>query len=810
MIGTISLTIDNFVQEKDDPVLAGIIELENGWNLDRTVLHKLEDSYPDSNTFIEFSSTEGLSKEDFQCGIISGIDEIQIEEKTIDGIKLYVPTVETGMYSIHSEDRKLYSDYSVSYNFESDELLDLCNSCVLDDTCLWSSIDVCFYERDSEANIIVANRFNYVEEFTGEIDVDSRLPTKDETGYLIDNMSTRFYEFTIDEGTVILNGNHERTIGIGTEDSEIEDGWISIEASAGLLVFTKHINIYDVEMKVLLADSSWETTSQVDSLNLLVDESGFCVDQDLGLLYLSGIEYEDLLLEENLTSIATVLYCVSGSALEALPENGIILIGTEQILYTEKLPDGLSGLERGYNSTTAATHSSGDIIEVKSGGTFTEGRYFIKYKTLPRIDYEMYTHNRRSANESSFLSVHPFKHSKTNKILQIETKERTLSELILSTDENYISDSFFGPLYFGIDVGKLFVTALDYSGNPVSDIPITLEIISGPGYIDEESTSITKVSNSNGQIIGFYICPLDKEHTTQQVLSVTHDGADTLMEVERIVEASSYQEITLFQTLKHDPSFGTVGNKITVFDSGLSTIEALGEGYFDCRCEYEEAYDGGAFIIVYDSIKYTFTINKCFKIQDAGEIPFTRIYINEYSSILEEVIFAESFGWIIEKESIVWDSSLMNGADVIIYEYSTDYEHPVTGVAGAYGPVFPDSISGNTLVYENRLFAIPDKDDISNNLGGYKIISNSEVKFRAKAYDPYTNNLIVSNIIRFKLVLSSIMTGIDYSGTLKIPYGFKCISDSFNIGSGIGGSNFISINPRNRNTGQISLRGVKV
>jgi len=64
-------------------------------------------------------------------------------------------------------------------------------------------------------------------------------------------------------------------------------------------------------------------------------------------------------LSATITAASTSLTVASGTN---FPPNGVILIGTEQIAYTSKATNTLSGLIRGYNSTTAAAHTSGDAV----------------------------------------------------------------------------------------------------------------------------------------------------------------------------------------------------------------------------------------------------------------------------------------------------------------------------------------------------------------------------------------------------------------------------------------------------------------
>lgn len=63
-----------------------------------------------------------------------------------------------------------------------------------------------------------------------------------------------------------------------------------------------------------------------------------------------------------------------GDTVDGLPAAGTIQIGAEQISYTAKSADNekLTGITRGANSTTAATHSAGDTVYVLDSGVATD------------------------------------------------------------------------------------------------------------------------------------------------------------------------------------------------------------------------------------------------------------------------------------------------------------------------------------------------------------------------------------------------------------------------------------------------------
>ena len=116
---------------------------------------------------------------------------------------------------------------------------------------------------------------------------------------------------------------------------------------------------------------------------------------------------------------------------------------------------------------------------------------------------------------------------------------------------------------------------------------------------------------------------------------------------------------------------------------------------------------------------------------------------------------------------------------------------------GAFYPVRPDEVQPTSMTFYNRNLPIPAPFDQESNLGGYVAVIPDMVKFYAYAKDPVSGRIITSNTIRVRLDLPSYLNGVDKSNpALPIPYGFTFITEDFNVGTGIEGANFLSINPK--------------
>jgi hypothetical protein len=81
-------------------------------------------------------------------------------------------------------------------------------------------------------------------------------------------------------------------------------------------------------------------------------------------------------------------------------------------------------------------------------------------------------------------------------------------------------------------------------------------------------------------------------------------------------------------------------------------------------------------------------------------------------------------------------------------------------------------------------------------LGGYLLVASDIVSLYAYCKDPASGKTIVSNTIRLRLDIPPYLQGVDHSGQLPIPYGFGFVTEEFNVGAGLEGANFLTINPK--------------
>ena len=800
--------------------LTGLFSAEvtnDGWKWDRRLLGSESMDGSRHLTYIgghEAGLTDGTFLSDWVSGVYEGLKYTDLTFKVKSDRLQWIPRVTTGEFTIFWDRRTLFSDYSVSENLSTQQLDHDVYYLDLPDDAVWGSVEARIFQRLPDRNIVTYTQFQQVDSFTGDISSGTHLAVTDSSGLILyNNLNTRLPEFIVGNGRAIFNSAFSKPVGTDTLDPDIIlDTWEYKERaiSTGRAVYADYFPLekYSVELVTIDASGNLTSYSERDSLSFSTStDNHFAVDYDLGVITTGGFQAPPLVLANTISASSDQLFVYPDStSLAQYPDQGIIDVDGEKILYGEKLTSGFSELVRGYDGTPAAGHTTGATVEDIQHGSQQSGDIYIKYTAVPRVDYEVTDYALRTAYRYSWIDVRATANVLSRSILQLTSYDVDLASIELTIDRPLIGGDLYGPLSYGTDTSRLTATAYDSQGNPVADLPLTIYIEDGSGYLNDSLTEVTGITNALGQIYAYYHAPYSDGDLDLEVMSTVHDGANTVMTVDSLSAISDIEDIWVFQVLKHDDILGTVGLALTVEDGQPYSLTNKIQGYLEFDALMGEEYVGGV-VYVTDTggIRRTYNVAKVDNFLDGSGVQKTRLYTQE---LVSSILVTGQPAYVLQRDAAEWDPALGRGLRVILYEWTTAAIHPLTGAAGAYLPLHPDTVSGNDLTFNSRLLPIPDAFDNSNNLGKYVVMGPTEVTFRARGTDPYTGRTILSNRVRAQLRLGSYLTGVDRSGALPIPYGFTFATDSFNVGAALGGANFITINPAASGINQFNLTGV--
>lgn len=731
---------------------------------------------------VTLNLTDGLVDSDLWSGRHNGIKYHSLQVVNNQDVLVWNPKIEKGSYGIGQKSYNVYSDYSLTTYVDPEVFTNGHWTVDLHDDVLWSTINAAIYRRENNKTETYI-QFNYVDDFSGS-----------------------GYEYKIREDNVLeFNTDVPLTVGAletGMSAAETRDAgeFQYYGNESGRLCFLKYFPVDSNSINVFVTQGALVTEwTLVDDFSETVEtDTHYILDNDLGIITIGGYELPTLVLSANLGMADTTMYVYPDKDRFALyPESGLLLIGTELIRYQNKGLDYFSDLIRGALATTAVAHLAGVDVEWKPQGLVLDDSYeiYVSYNAIPRIEYEINNYHLRTCFNYDYLNVKPAVNYSDSAILQIRMDESHVNSLLLETNSPLMGGNIYGPLYFGTDISRLRVTALDIDGDPVADIPIEIEIIDGEGILDSTPQSITKISNSAGFIRANLIVPYSEDSISDKVTSVVHSGGNTEVTID-IKSSVSPEDVWCYEILKIDRTLGTVGMKTSI-NAVAATISPYGDQILTLNDLYTEDIKGGIVSIIgTDTILYQREIKHIFQTTYAS-MPVTAIYIeNAISSIL---INGQDC-WLLEPDAVAWDENLLIGTNVIIYEYDAGATSPLGGL-GAWVPLHPDAVALNKITFNSRLLTQPDPTDLDTNLGGYMFVYPTQLKIRANAIDPATGNTIYSNTIRIYVDIPLILKG--YSD--GIPYGFSLISEVHNAGTGLGGANFITINPAATGINQLGM-----
>lgn len=785
------------------------------------------------NTYVG-GTTHGLQEqtklEHWLSGSAQGLNDLAVFNRRQEGLLQWVPVIGTGKYLNGWEERRLFSDYSLSEPMDTLFGSVLTRSVLRDDV-VASSIEVAIWRRTDEGLIVKHHDYSCVDYLTlafdsdGEVEVIGAIPSSGAAAAFAATLEPRLHEYIVVDNIHAFSGwtantlyvllNQEAVLHIGNElvavnDLDLGKAFEYKGRGNGQArdLYTQFFPVVASTCRVISLVGGVQTEwTKVDDFYSTTTQHHFVVDEDLGIISLSGYSASPLYLIDDLSSTDTVLTVFEDIAVDQYLESGVLVIGAEQIKYEGRDGTTFSDLTRGYNATPAAVHSRGDVCQLRTEGyaAVAGEELYIAYDAVPRLEYEIIDIEKRMANKATKpLNIKPTANPESNSILQIAPTTYNLDSLVLESASSSIGGDLYGPIYFGTDTSRLTITARDSAGNPVEDIEITL-VLEGTGLLNSEVSPYTAISNQLGQIYSLYSAPYNLDAVLYPVLETLHTGADTTMEVSGLPEGIGVEDITVFQILKHDGSIGTLGT-LTEVDSSDVIADPYGVQRLTLTIKLDELYEGGVVeLLGTDLIKYRRTIIKVWDttILDGGfDVPVSMI---DLDATVNPALIVGQPAWVIRSEEIEWEASELNGARVLLYEWRDDVQHPITELPGAWFPLEPDSIDTDLLTFENRLLAIPAPTDDDSNLGGYCVICKTIVSLWGYATDPVSGRVITSNQIRLLVDLPQYLRGVDRSGALPIPYGFKFKTEEHNVGAGIGGANFITVNPSADGINQFSV-----
>lgn len=722
-------------------------------------------------------------------------------------------------------------------------------------------ISAIIYERLSTKKPRAYITFRHVDEFTGTLTGTTRASTEDNDGNIIwtgvDNDIPNEFILSTEPYKAIFNKTAHLSYFMAT-DTDCDKAvacylnclgqttdlacqvfyttYFPLDSSSNS---TGDLSNLPVPVKIFLYDDTFGVDACYDTVEewTIVNTIDFSrpsdkhviVDYDLGRIIFGGYQAPDTILcEDNGTTLVVAdasQYAERGSIWLVDPSNSF---NYEEVLYFGKDGDTLLNVLRARTGTVEQSWPANTLVEDLQKGAMPPQNWQVcaQYTAIPRVQYErvsssaastedLHTHREVHAHR---LDLQPFRHSESEGLLYID---RNLDEIAnitlesLSYDLARGSSSVYGPVPAGVGVARVKATAYNAAGTPLPNKTITISL-EGVGSL----STTTLVTGGDGSAVFSYNAPSNPNDLGTYSTYSYIDSGDTVF----VFDDNAYfsgvdvDDIYLFQVTKDSPLVGSVGHTGTV--TGVEASVILGAGgttnaiavYSDVEPEY---FDGGIIYLTYDT---GLVVSREITYFTRGGPSYTSVYTDpplnatDIDSNYRSRIFhvpedtnvpgATIVSYrAIELSAIPWDPSILNGRKSIIYRIAdqVDLTHPSMALSTVYGPLRPDTIlSDKTLKYSGSLTA-PDPYLNSNLVGAYWSMSPQEITIKSYIESEACDGaLINSGSIKFSLTLPDSMLGVYISDSVKIPYGFRILSETFSAASVIDAATFLTINPIGR------------
>jgi hypothetical protein len=790
-----NIDIQNHIyEEKEYYPLTGTFSKAASWRWNVSYpqdLSTIQNRIENSLGGYSYNLQEGTIKQDWKGCVIDGIklhNLIEIQYKT--KIKKWLPVIKTGNYSIYNYIKKLYSNYSCSELYNPTLNNDGLYTQEIKEECLESSLTMSIFKRDKSFINIPYRTFIQV----------------NEKGNFND------YEFFLSRETnddLFIYTDETFNFEIGKQSTEIEEiqclnEYLGVGKYSRSIAYLEYFPCKDLTLQTIYPDGTLITWTKVDSFyNSRAGDTHYILENHTGKIVFNTYE------EENNVCYLEKLEgrkLFTLNEIDNYPEEGVLLINNN--IEVEYYSKGKYVFYLKENISQDVIFKS-KIVLISRPRNLKEGEeIYVNYTVIPRIDYEVYE------GDLTFFDINlkPYTKEESNGVLQISAIEKHVSKLQLTTDLSQIFGNIYGPLYMQGNSALLFARALNNINSPVEDIKVTFT--ADEGLFESETLEITKITNLEGTAQTSYSYPY--EHNGLSLFTnVNYIRNNSYFDLENVPVGLTTSDISVFQVLKTDPYYGSYGLFLNVTNQTvednylvLTTDKTIEEPYeyfaYDVNQEsspsviLENICNGNDRTIRNYGFASVFVLNNLRSFDGEGKIIIYKIVDNKIYLFLTgglktflgmntSLPLAVSGISIFKRNEVKWNpvdySNGNQGAlERIIYKYNENLEEP------QYEKLLPSRIVGNRIYFDDILLPQGSENDSNNLIAGYKIFYPKLIKVRAFCTDPATGRTIFSNFIKIK---------VDFPEYLKSTNGFRIKDDITEESAGLGGANFITINPKN-------------
>jgi hypothetical protein len=793
----ISIGINNnvFARKKTYP-LSGTFANESGWIWNRTKPQILEEYKAKINSSLGghiHNLEEGSVTKHWFGSVLSGIElkgiaELQYKTKR----KIWTPKFTPGRYSIFHFSKRLFSNSSCC------EILTIENTTdtntythAIKNKILDGSIAIVIFKRDASFNNIPIHTYKYDPELSTDLSFRYIVAPSDPPGA---------------EGVTSIEFNSLNALQVGDSPTsnieELQCKWehLGLGNKHRGICYTEYFPIVNVSVKTIYQEviHDWEEKTLAEFELSTPQDRHYIVDKETGKLIFnnnSSIKFS--------VKTDTVTHIEFHQETAALPDRGFLSFGVETVYFYAKSKYGIYVLDgnKQQRQDSLITGAIGKFIYPGKKLRNME-QIYVSYTRSPRVDYECI--NNKLFHDS--LNIKPYKKINSNGIIELTPQEKHVAKLVLSCDKTLIGNNVFGPLSLQGDVSVLKTTALNTDNKPVGELNTIFfgEEGSFEGDVPAES-GILKTTNREGESKTSYYYPYSND-ALATYSDVHHEGANSYLICDNLGSGTLLSDIAIFQLLKTDSHSGSLGKEFKVLTKkmiNLDTFQLSLEGSLGLDAvEYgKNQLRIGNPRDLDVCIDKEWNVGMCLiklkhGLGTVGPVPIENVHgdniitIHARGSVFNKIRFLDIESvHLYKKNELDWSGlgelhpvtpkmKLNRSLNKILYKLSSS--------TPMYEKVVPDRLVGNKLYFDNVHLPLNSMSDRDNIIAKYKILASKNIKLWSEATDPASGVIVRSNTISLK---------VDFPNYLRSENGFKFKTLISESSGGLGGANFIAINP---------------
>lgn len=325
---------------------------------------------------------------------------------------------------------------------------------------------------------------------------------------------------------------------------------------------------------------------------------------------------------------------------------------------------------------------------------------------------------------SAAADVNPVAASTSRGFVQVTTESVDPASITLTSTLPQVNPFI---IQLGNNIGEMIAEVKSASGDLLEGQEVTFQILDPQvGTFGATADTVTAITGADGQATALYNSPLTVQGLGQASATVTHDGSDTIIDVEGVIEPSTVSGIYLFKVHTEDDVLGIPEGELTQYY----------EDYID-----EEQYYG-----------------------------------TEQESVAYEQQFRTTHDLL--KPTTYSASELSVGKKTLLLTTRDGVMNPHSGFIepGILAPLFPSAVENIgtdaspilRMTYENILLPIPGTGDTK----AYFAVGDAITKVNAFVTNQRTNRKIFSNTIELQVQVPDSVNGTFFCDMLNdIPAG---------------------------------------